>query len=207
MAIVFWLWRLQGNVMNEKHVRELTRFVRDGDYEVTDGGILVHSAALARGRYTTTINGKDPQVDYNLLPTEGIAFILAVALGGTAKAAGFYLALSSGNVSPAANWTAANYNANATEITSQSEGYSNATRPQWVPGAVSGGVIGNLASRAVFNVVCSSTINVAGAALLTDSTRGGTSGTLVSATRYGSVRVVNNGDTFQVGYEVELTDS
>jgi hypothetical protein len=68
-------------------------------------------------------------------------------------------------------------------------------------------VIGNLANRAVFNITCTSTLNISGAALLSDNTRGGVSGVLISASRYGAVRVVNNGDSFELGYEVELTDS
>lgn len=190
-----------------KHLKEMLKFVADGDYEVVDGGILVHRTAFAHGRYYHTVNGQDERVDPNLLPAEGIAYILGSSLGSDAKLATFYLALYSGNVTPAANWTAANFRTNATEITSQTEGYSNATRPVWTPSSVTGGVIGNLAARAVFNVVCSSSLNVAGAALLSDGTRGGTNGILASATRYSSVRVINNGDAFEVGYEVELTDS
>lgn len=190
-----------------KHTKELMKFFADGDYEITDGGILIHRSALARGRYYHTVNGQDERVDPNLLPAEGIAYILGAALGGAAKLTSFYLAIYSGNVTPAANWTAANFHTNATEIVSQVEGYSNATRPQWTPGPVANGVIGNLSTRATYNVVCSSSLNVAGAALLSDGQRGGTNGVLVSATRYASVRVINNGDAFEVGYEVELTDS
>jgi len=189
------------------HTKELMKFYADGDYEVVDGGILIHRSALARGRYYHTVNGEDERVDPNLLPTEGINYILDIALGDVVNPAGIFLALYSGAVSPTSNWTAANFSSNASEITSQTEGYSNATRPAWTPAAAAAGVIGNLATRATFNVVCTSAINVAGAALLTDGTRGGTSGKLYSATRYQSVRVINNGDSFEVGYEIELTDS
>lgn len=190
-----------------RHAKEFRRFVADGEWEVTDGGILVHRCALIRGRYYTRINGQDDEVTANLLVAEGIHQILGSALGSAARLSNWYLALYSGNVTPAANWTAANFPANASEITSTTEGYSNATRPAWTPGAASGGVIGNLAARAVFNVVCTTTVNVAGVALLSNNVRGGTSGVLASATRYPSVRVVNNGDAFEVGYEIELTDS
>jgi hypothetical protein len=189
------------------HTKELMKFFANGDYEVVDGGILIHRAALAHGRYYHTVNGQDERIDPNLLPAEGIAYILGASIGATAKLSNFYLAIYSGNVTPAANWTAANFHSNATEITSQTEGYSNATRPIWTPSSVTGGVIGNLSTRATYNVVCSSSLNVAGAALLSDGTRGGTNGILVSATRYASVRIINNGDAFEVGYEVELTDS
>lgn len=189
------------------HQKDIARFVKNGDFEVTPEGLLIHRSILARGRYTHSVNGKDERVDHNLIPTEGIAYILDSALGSTAKISAWYLAAFSGNVSPAANWTAANFAAQASEITSTSEGYSNATRPVWTSGSTTAGVIGNLSSKAVFNIVCTTNVNISGAALLSSSVRGGTSGVLVSASRFASVRQVYNGDAFELGYEVELQDS
>lgn len=186
---------------------EFRRWMRRGDYEVSDGGILIHSSALLRGKYITRVNGEGEEGFFNLIPGEGIAAVLDVALGAQAKYAGFYLAPFANAVNPAANWTAANFTATAGEITSQVEGYSEATRPEWTPAATSGGIIGNTASLATFSIVCTSTLNISGMALLTSNVRGGTSGALISAGRYPSVRVVNNGDGFEVGYTVQLTDS
>lgn len=193
--------------MKEKHVKELASAVQRGEYEETSSGVLIKSSALLFGRYTTSVNGEDEQVDYNLLPAEGLAYLLEAGLADGAAIANWYVAVYSGAVSPAANWTAANFAANATEITSPTEGYSNSTRPTWTPGSVVSGVLGNLSSRATFSIVCSTTLNIAGAAVLSANTKGGTTGKLISATRYGTVRVVNNGDSFGVGYEIGLTDS
>ena len=189
------------------HQKEIAQFIKNGDFEQTDEGLLIHRSILARGRYTHSVNGQDVRVDYNLIPTEGIAYILDSSLGATAKISAWYLAAFSGNVSPAANWTAANFASQASEITSTTEGYSNATRPTWTPGASSAGVIGNLASKAVFTIVCTTSVNISGAGLLSSNVRGGTSGVLVSASRFNSVRQVYNGDAFELGYEVELQDS
>lgn len=189
------------------HQKEIAQFVKNGDFEVTPEGLLIHRSILARGRYTHSVNGKDVQVDHNLIPTEGIAYILGAALGATAKITTWYLAVFSGNVNPAASWTAANFATQASEITSTTEGYSNATRPVWTPGAVSAGVIGNLASKATFDIVCTTSVNISGAALLSSNTRGGTTGSLASASRFATVRQVYNGDAFELGYEVELQDS
>lgn len=192
----------------EKHAREIAGFVRNGDFEQTDEGIIIRSAIRARGRYVHSVNGgQDEREDFNLVPAQGILHFLNVTLGASPKLSNWYLAPFSGAVNPAANWTAANFAANATEIVSASEGYSNVTRPQWTPGAAAAGVIGNLTNRAVFNIVCTTTINIAGAGLLSDNVRGGVDGVLISASRYNSVRTVNNGDAFELGYEVELTDS
>ena len=193
--------------MNQKHLKELIEFARQGEVEETDEGLLVHGSAIAFGRYTTDINGKDVQVDYNLLPAEGLAYLLDVGLASGSQLTSWYVAVYSGAVSPLASWTAANFPSNATEITSESEGYSNTTRPVWTPGSVSGGIVGNLDSRAIFNIVCSTTLNISGAAVLSANTKGGTSGKLLSAMRYSTARVVNNGDAFGVGYEIGLTDS
>lgn len=190
-----------------KYQKEIAKFLENGDYEETEAGLLIHRSILGRGRYTHSINGEDIQVDPNLIPTEGIAYILGSALGATAKITTWFLAVFSGNVSAAASWTAANFAAQASEITSTTEGYSNATRPAWTPGSVTAGVIGNLSSKAVFNIVCTTSVNIAGAALLSTNTRGGTTGILASASRFSTVRQVYTGDAFELGYEVELQDS
>jgi hypothetical protein len=194
--------------MHVKHQKEIKRFIADGDFEVTDGGILVHSAAMIRGRYITSVNGKDEEVSPNLLPSQGILYILGAAFDDEVAAIdAWYLAPYSGAVSPQSTWTAANFTATATEITSGTEGYSNATRPQWTPTAAAAGVISSTTARATFTITCTTSINISGIGLLSSNVKGGTSGILASATRYDNVRVVNNGDAFEVGYEVELTDS
>ncbi|MGB1650244.1 MAG: hypothetical protein ACPHEP_04400 [Acidimicrobiales bacterium] len=189
------------------HLKEMTQFVENGDFEVTDEGVLIHRGILAKGKYTHSINGEDVRVDTNLIPSEGIASILSVAFGADTQITAWYLAVFSGAVTPAANWTAANFTATASEITSNTEGYSDATRPAWTPGAVTNGVIGNLASKATFNIVCTTSVNIAGAALLSSNTKGGTTGVLASATRFASTRQVYNGDAFELGYEIELQDT
>lgn len=190
-----------------KHQKDIAKFIQNGDFVETDAGLLIHGSILGRGRYVHSVNGEDTRIDHNLIPAEGIAHVLNTIWGAEAKVATWYIALFSGNVTPASTWTAANFAANATEITSTTEGYSQATRPEFVDAPASAGVLGNLASRAVFSIVCTSTLNIYGAALLSSNVRGGTSGILSSASRYASVRTVANGDSYEVGYEVELTDS
>lgn len=190
-----------------KYQKDIAKFIANGDYEPTENGVLIHRAIHASGRYIHSVNGKDVRIDHNLIPAEGIDHILNVALGATAKINMWYLAVFSGNVNPAANWTAANFATQASEITSTTEGYSNVTRPVWTPGVAAAGVIGNLASRAAFNIVCTTSVNIAGAALLSSNVRGGTNGVLVSASRFSTVRQVYSGDAFELGYEVQLQDT
>jgi hypothetical protein len=188
-----------------KHVEKA---LADGQFVETDEGLLVpHKGVVVRGKYTDYINGEKVGETFNLVPAEGIAYFLNTGMKGGTAITSWYLALFSANVSPAANWTAANFVANATEVVSGTEGYSQATRVAWTGGSVSGGKVGNAASPARFTIVCTSTLNVAGAALLSASAKGAVTGTLASATRYTNVRTLGNGDQYDLVYELELIDS
>lgn len=191
----------------KKHYREFARAVDRGDFTVTDDGLLIKNAVLARGIYHPFIDGVAQKPQANLVPLEGLQYFLEAGLTGAAAHTSWYMAIFSGAVNPMANWTAANFTSNASEITSSTEGYSNANRPQWVPDAIAGSTLGNLGSLAAYNIVCTTNINISGAAVLSSSTKGGTSGVLVSATRFDAVHTVNNGSTFELGYEIQLTDS
>lgn len=178
-----------------------------GDFQITDDGILFpRQGILAKGEYFGRINGGEWEKEGdNLITTEGLAHILNVALGASAKPAGYYLALFSGSASPAANWTAGSFAATANEITSMSEGYTAATRPAWTPGVATTGQIDNLTAVAPVTIATASALNVTGAALLTNSTRGGTGGVLVSASKYAAARTFQNNDTYEIGYRLNLT--
>ena len=188
-----------------KHRAELSAALAAGDYEQTDGGIILLGGAKATGVYFHSVNGQDEQIDSNLLPTEGLTHLLAVALGATAKLPNWYLALYSGAITPTASWTASNFAATASEIVSGTEGYSNATRPAFTAGTAAAGEINNLAAKASFTIACTTSINVNGAGLLSNSGKGSTAGVLVSASRFAQTRQLYNGDTFELGYRVTLT--
>lgn len=173
-----------------------------------------HPEANAFGTYWEKVNGiyvsagSAPLVTPNILPTEGLNNALDTWLGNVAKPAGWYIALYSGAITPDATWTAANFASNATEITSATEGYSQATRPQWVQAAAAAaGVIDNIGGEAAFTIVCTTTINVNGVGMLSSNTRGGTGGKLASAARYATTRVLANGDNYEVGYRTTFTSS
>lgn len=188
-----------------KHVEKA---LAEGQYIETDEGLLVpHKGVVVRGKYTDYINGVKVGETRNLVPAEGIAYFLNTGMKGGTAITSWYLALFSANVTPAANWTAANFVANATEIVSGTEGYTQTTRVPWVGGVVAGGKVANTASPARFTVVCTTTLNVAGAALLSASAKGAVTGTLASATRYTNVRTLGNGDQYDLVYELELIDS
>lgn len=166
-----------------------------------------HPGDNAFGTYYGVLNGEIVDVTCNLLPAQGLTDNLATWLGSTNKKAGWYIGLYANAINPASGWTAANVAATAGEITSLSEGYSETTRPQYTPNAASAGVIDNVGQEAAFSIVSSGTVTVEGAFLISDNARGGTAGVLGSGARYTNPRLLQNGDSYKVGYRVTLTSS
>ena len=186
---------------------ELARELRAERFDLTPGGVFFHRpGVLVGGEYFGRVNGGQWEKEGdNLIVTEGMAHMLNVALGVTAKPAGYFLAISSGATPPAANWTAGSYAATASEIVSMTEGHTGATRPAWTPAPTSTGSIDNMASVAVLTIATAAQLNVTGAALLSNSQRGGTSGVLVSASLFPAARTFQAGDTYELGYRVNMT--
>lgn len=164
------------------------------------GGIL-----LPVGEYFHRVNGGEWEHSFNIVPTEGIAHILNVALGPKAKTPNYYLALFSGAAAPTASWTAAQFPAVAGEVVSNTEGYSNANRPVWTPATTETNSIDNITTAAQLTIVTSGTLTVTGAALLTAAAKGSTTGVLISATKFASPRTFQNGDIYELGYRLSLT--
>lgn len=192
--------------MNNALRKELKRSLDREQYDITEDGLYFpRQGVIAKGKYYDRINDGEWSCTDNLVVSEGLTHILNVALGSTAKPAGYYLALFGGATAPAANWTASNFPSVASEIVSLTEGYTNATRPAWTPSEASSGSISNLSATASLTIATAATLSVTGAALLTNSTRGGTSGVLISATKFAAARTFQNGDVYQLGYELDLT--
>lgn len=186
---------------------ELARELQAERFDLTPAGVYFHRpGVLVGGEYFGRVNGGDWEKEGdNLIVTEGMAYMLNVALGGTAKPAGYFLAISSGATPPAANWTAASYAATASEIVSMTEGHTGATRPAWTPAVTTTGSIDNMASVATLTIATAAQLNVTGAALLSNNQRGGTSGVLISASLFAAARTFQNGDTYELGYRVNMT--
>ena len=192
--------------MSKSLRQELAADLRAERFDLTPEGVYFpRQSVLAAGEYFDRVNGGEWTRTPNLVVNEGMAHILNVALGATAKPAGYFLALFNGAASPQANWTAASFAAAASEIVSMTEGYTNPTRPAWTPSAASGNRIDNMAAVATVTIATAAQVNVTGAAMLTSSGRGSTTGVLVSATRYAAERTFQNGDTYDIGYRLSLT--
>lgn len=192
----------------QKHAGEFGRYLRNNQYETTDAGVVFPKAsAIACGGYLHDVNGRDERFDPNLLPDEGLTYLLSVGLNNGAKLAAWYLSIYSGNYTPLAALTAASYPATAAEITSSSEGYTEATRPVWTPTAPTTPLIDNLANKAAFTIATASSLTVNGAALLSEATKGAVTGKLISATKFSTARTLYDTDVFNLAYRVTLTST
>lgn len=194
----------------QRFAEEFKDDIRKGKFDVSEGGILLKRGSVKiTGVYVEGIKGLPGtyRKHKNLLVNEGIDLILNTFFGATAKAAAFYIAPFSGSSTPAASWTASNFASNASEITSTNEGYTEATRQQCVFSAGSSQLINNYAAKASMTIATATQLTVKGLGLLTNSTRGGTSGALISAVKFSVDRVLNNADVWEAGYQCSLSDS
>ena len=198
--------------MNElfRHAKEFAAALRGHRFDVVGDGSLFfpEQKVFASGVYHHRIRGKedDWQRAPNLLPTEGLNYILD-SFVSSHSAIPLYMALYATGIPPAANWTAASFYGTAGEITSNSEGYSEANRVTWTAAAAAAATKDNYSNVAAFTIISSGSLNVNGVGLLTVNTKGSLSGALISATRFGTQRVFANTDVFDVKYQLALTSS
>lgn len=187
-----------------KHRREVARALANNRYEVSAEGIvfptmgnaLVAGVFDAEHRRGGDVIGQIGGFGPNIVPTEGLNKILTDVL-----ATSYYVALFEGNVTPGATLTAATFTATTTECVA----YDEATRVLFVKGAIAGGVVDNSASRAEFTMNAGKTIY--GGALLSSSTKSGTTGSLLAAAKFSSSRAVIAADVLAVKYTLTLTSS
>jgi len=182
--------------------------------DVVNAGIQMNKVAgenmSAKGRFIVECFDKDGSLKWredndNLVVNVGLQDMNTQYFKGSAYTALWYVGLygAAATNNPAAGDTMASH-AGWTENTT----YSNATRPQAVFGTATTAnpsVISNSASVAVFNI--NGTTTVGGAFLVNNSTKGGTTGTLFSASDFQSPgdRAVVSGDTLNVTYQFSLT--
>jgi hypothetical protein len=148
---------------------------------------------------------RDLVFDSNLVVTQGIQKALGVMFHSDQKVPNWYVAMFKGSTAPSAGLTGANVASTLDEITSLSEGYSEVTRPQWNPSAPVAGVISSEDNKAEFTIACATSIIAKGAFLISENTRGGTTGTLWSAANFDADRELFDGETFELGYRTSLT--
>lgn len=141
----------------------------------------------------------DDWTDTNLMPIEGLNYMLSVAFRNGTQLPIWYISIYEGNYTPVGGLTAATYPSAATECTA----YVAATRPAFTTAAPSAGAIDNSASRAEFVSVSDKTLY--GGAILSSPTKGSTAGAIASAVRFASPKPFATGSTLRVTAGIVLT--
>ena len=134
----------------------------------------------------------ETSVDHNLMPDEGIAYMLGTALKQGAPAPAWYVGLFSGAYTPTAGVTAATIATAASECTA----YSADTRLPFALGAVTGGAVDNAASKAEFTFT--SDVTIYGGFIVSAAAKNSTSGTLISVVRFASPKALSAGGVLRV---------
>lgn len=137
----------------------------------------------------------------NLIPTEGLNYLLGAGLTGVTQIAAWFIALFEGNYVPTATITAATFTATATE----SVAYNEAARVAWVPGAIAAGSVSNTLSKAVFTM--NATKSIYGIGQLSASAKTATTGTIVSCAAFAAVKNVVATDVLSVTSTLTATSA
>lgn len=170
-------------------IRDALRAVRTNRHEIAeDGAIYVPGARAFIGgafahAYAAPGEGFGPKVfeKPNRVVGEGLNHLLNLLPGHDTSAA-LYIAPFSGNVTPASNWTGANWVALATEFT----GYDESTRLPWTTVAATAQQLTNAAALAAATLTFATggPYTIRGAALASASAKSATTGRLIAAARF-----------------------
>ena len=188
-----------------KHAGEFRRALRNFKFERVGNGLILFPAQklYVGGVFEHDVNGLDLRFDPNLVVFQGLDDILKVSFNQGTQKTTWYIAPFAGDVTPVNTWTAANYAANSTELTTQ---YDEATRQEFVETDPTGAQsLNNLASKATFTI--NTNVTLYGAGLLSSSVKGGTAGVLFAATRFASSRALVDDDLLNIGYTISAASA
>jgi hypothetical protein len=138
---------------------------------------------------------------HNIITNQGLNHILDVVLHGTTPVSPWYMLVFEGNYTPVAGDTAASFPASATESTA----YDEATRVEYNEAAASSQSTTNSANKATFTFNATKTIY--GAALVSVSTKGATTGTLLCANKATASKSVVDDDQLLITYTLSVTSA
>lgn len=178
-------------------------------------GFLTHKDVLAgllaqKLAIKWNFKAKDPNgvllwedfIKENLITNVGLDNILDVCFSAATQITSWFIGLTDGTPTVAAGDTAASH-AGWVEVTA----YDEAARQSFTDGGVSGQSVDNTASPAVFTISTNST-TVGGGFLISNSTKGGTTGTLMSAGAFtGGDKTLDDNDTLSVDLTITAADS
>lgn len=161
------------------------------------------SQDLKVGGYFTYEHIRDGEVidtwkEKNIVVNTGLNYLLDSALSGATVATSHYIGLFSNNYTPIAGTL-------ITDLTEVNAKYTEATRPAWTEAGAASQAITNSASPAAFTFNASETVY--GAFLISNNTKGGTTGTLIAASKFSSSRAMLSTDVLNVTYTLSASST
>lgn len=126
---------------------------------------------------------------FNRIPDEGLEFLVKAPFGDVSPISDFYVGLFRGNYVPSAGTKAVDIPTNMQEFVD----YSEAERPLWDRLFEAPGTMDNLASKAEFTVTQDRTLR--GGILVSDNTKGGNTGLVLSCLAFTTPVPVTVGQT------------
>lgn len=188
-----------------RHVSDLARLVRNHRWESGDHDLIIGRVAWHGVGHLIGPDGTHHPMT-NKWTSQALANMLAVYVAGGAASGSWYFAPFSNNTAtPAVSWTAATFNATATEVTN----YTEDTRAQWQPAAPAGSATGATVATQTNATITAGTggLAIAGCGILNQSAKGSTSGILLIAMKNDSGVAVayGAGDQPTIGYTLTLT--
>jgi hypothetical protein len=142
----------------------------------------------------------ESSIEHNILPQQSVDHIASLIRGGGATPiSGWYLGLFENNYVADSSVTAADLQATVGESTA----YTQTARLPWTNAYDGVGFIGNASSTAEFAMNASKTIY--GAFIVSNATKGGTAGILLSLARFSTAKVVENGTVLRITAGLSLT--
>lgn len=186
--------------------REFRQLVRNHKWERTDeGNIYIGEAkAVMRGDFEVWApDGMSWQTGHNMWTIEGFNYLLDVGVHDGTKISTWYIAPFGANVAVVNTLTAATFASTQTELTTA---YSQSTRVAYVETAPSSGSVNNTSNPAIITAA-STNVSVWGFGILSESAKSSTSGKLLCATTFSSVRTLAAiGDELGVRHTLTLSN-
>lgn len=141
------------------------------------------------------------EVVHNLIPSAGLGFLIRSPFGDVAPVSSFYLGLFRGNFIPTPLTTAADIPSNMIELVD----YAETTRPKWERELSGVSAMDNLSTKAEFTITQDRTVY--GAFLVSDLTKGGNSGLVLSCVRFPSPKQVTAGQVVKLSGGITYTSA
>ena len=165
------------------------RAVANGKAEVTEAGLFIPGANVFVGGMFGAAYAEPGSDDFgpltigaNRVVNQGLNLLLSLLGSHASPPSGLYLAPFTGDVAPAASWTAASFATAATEFTA----YTAANRLPWTTVAPTAQQLTNAAALAAATLTFNAggPYTIRGLGLLTVSGKGSTTGALFAASRF-----------------------